>query len=138
MFLRDFDFELPEALIARYPARERRDSRLLSVGGALEDRRFADLPTFLRPGDLLVFNDTRVIRARLHGSKDTGGKAEILVERVLPGRKVLAQVRASKSPKPGATISLPGDVQAVVEAREADLFLLAFPVPVLEYLEAAG
>jgi S-adenosylmethionine:tRNA ribosyltransferase-isomerase len=138
MFLSDFDFELPDELIARYPAAERRDSRLLVVGESLEDRRFVDLPAFLRPGDLLVFNDTRVIRARLRGTKVTGGKVEILVERLLTDGRVLAQVRASKSPKPGGEIALPGGIHAVVGERQADLFLLTLPVDVEDYLEAHG
>ena len=138
MFLSDFDFELPDELIARYPTAERRDSRLLVVGESLEDRRFAELPTFLRPDDLLVFNNTRVIRARLRGTKSTGGKVEILVERILPGGRVLAQVRSSKTPKPGAEIMLPGGIQAIVGERQADLFSLTLPVDVEEYLETHG
>ena len=138
MLLSDFDFDLPDALIARYPAAERRDSRLLVVGRTLEDRRFADLPTFLRPGDLLVFNDTRVIRARLRGVKDTGGRVEVLVERMLADGRVLAQVRASKSPKPGSAIELPGGVRAAVGEREADLYTLTLPVDVDDYLEHHG
>ncbi|MDH3811867.1 MAG: S-adenosylmethionine:tRNA ribosyltransferase-isomerase, partial [Gammaproteobacteria bacterium] len=82
MFISDFDYELPHELIARYPAQDRRGSRLLSVGDGVEDLGFADLPTLLQSGDLLVFNDTRVIKARLNGHKETGGKAEILVERI--------------------------------------------------------
>ena len=82
MQISDFDYSLPDALIARYPARERRASRLLEVGPALADRRFSDLPTLLQPGDLLVFNDTRVIAARLAATKETGGRAEILIERI--------------------------------------------------------
>jgi S-adenosylmethionine:tRNA ribosyltransferase-isomerase len=138
MFLSDFDFELPDELIARYPAAERRDSRLLVVGETLEDRRFVDLPTFLRPDDLLVFNDTRVIRARLRGTKTTGGKVEILVERILDGGEVLAQIRASKTPKPGSEIALPGGIHALVGERQADLFSLMLPVNVEDYLERHG
>ena len=83
MFLSDFDYELPDELIARYPPDNRRDSRLLVVGESLSDRQFTDFPSLLNAGDLLVFNDTRVIRARLFGRKQTGGRVEILVERVL-------------------------------------------------------
>ncbi|WP_348755450.1 S-adenosylmethionine:tRNA ribosyltransferase-isomerase, partial [uncultured Aquincola sp.] len=101
--LSDFDFELPPELIAQHPAAERSASRLLDGTGLMPiDRQFRDLPQLLRAGDLLVFNDTAVIKARLLGVKDTGGAVEALVERVLPGHEVLAHLRASKSPKPGA------------------------------------
>lgn len=138
MFLSDFDFELPDELIARYPTPERRDSRLLVVGQGLQDRCFADLIELLAPGDLLVFNDTRVIRARLRGTKETGGKVEMLVERIVSENECLAQVRASKSPKPGSTLSLPGEVQAVVSGRDDDLFHLRLSQAVLPYLETHG
>ena len=138
MFLRDFDFELPEELIARHPASNRRDSRLLVVDAEIEDRQFSDLPDLLHPDDLLVFNDTRVIRARLRGAKDTGGKVEVLVERVLPEGHVLAQLRASKSPRPGSTIVLPDDVRVSVEGRDGSLYRLKFPLAVEDYLEAHG
>ena len=95
MRISDFDYSLPDELIARYPKRERRASRLLEVGGGLADRQFAELPTLLRPGDLLVFNDTRVIHARLRGRKATGGRVEVLVERVTGDTRALAQVRAT-------------------------------------------
>jgi len=138
MFLSDFDFELPGELIARYPTPDRRDSRLLIVGHQLEDRSFADLIEFLAPGDLLVFNDTRVIRARLRGVKDTGGKVEMLVERTLSENECMAQVRASKSPKPGSTLSLPGDASAIVLGREADMYHLRLSEEILPFLEAHG
>ena len=100
--LADFDFALPPELIAQHPAAERSASRLLDGRGALPvDRVFRDLPQLLEPGDLLVFNDTRVIKARLLGEKPTGGAVEALVERVLPGHEVLAHLRASKSPQAG-------------------------------------
>ena len=86
MLISDFDYELPPGLIARYPARERRDSRLLALLESIHDLGFADLPSLLRQDDLLVFNDTRVIKARLDAHKETGGKAEILIERVESGR----------------------------------------------------
>jgi len=93
----DFDFQLPPELIAQHPARERSGSRLLHVSGTrLSDLRFADLPSLLTPGDLLVFNDTRVIRARLFGHKESGGQVEVLIERIVDARHALAQVRASK------------------------------------------
>jgi len=134
----DFDYELPQDLIARFPPANRRDSRLLVVGETLADRQFADLPALLNPGDLLVLNDTRVIRARLTGRKQTGGKVEVLVERVLANNEILAQIRASKSPKTGTIIELAGDCEAVVIGRERNMFRLAMPVPVPAYLERHG
>ena len=107
----DFDYSLPDELIAQYPTAERGASRLLvvdSTESSQTDRRFSDLPSLLKTGDLLVFNDTRVIRARLIGTKDTGGRAEILIERILSGKTALAQVRASKSPKPDTSLILAG------------------------------
>ena len=103
--LSDFDFSLPPALIAQHPAADRTASRLLHVKpGALHDRRFSELPELVRPGDLLVFNDTKVIKARLFGRKDSGGQVEVMVERIVDARHAVAQVRASKSPKPGTRI----------------------------------
>jgi len=125
----DFHYELPEALIAQYPASERTSSRLLCLGGdngELADRQFADLPLLLRPGDLLVMNDTRVIPARLFGRKDTGGRVEVLVERVLDSQHLLAHVRASKSPKAGSRLLLSETVEADMLERSADLFKLRF------------
>ena len=84
MFLSDFDYELPDELIARHPTEQRRASRLLMLAGQIEDRQFSEFAHFLNAGDLLVFNDTRVIRARLRGKKETGGKVEVLIERILP------------------------------------------------------
>ena len=138
MFLSDFDYELPPDLIAQYPPARRRDSRLLVVGKSLEDRQFKDLPALLHDGDLLVFNDTRVIRARLHGRKQTGGQVEVLVERVLPASEILAQVRASKTPKPGMILELAGGCDATVIGREDDMFRLRLSVPVLEFLQQHG
>ena len=138
MFLSDFDYELPPDLIAQYPPARRRDSRLLVVGKSLDDRQFSDLPALLNEGDLLVFNDTRVIRARLHGRKQTGGRVEVLVERVLPASEILAQVRASKTPKPGTILELAGGCDATVIGREDDMFRLRLSVPVLEFLEQHG
>ena len=138
MFLSDFDYELPPDLIAQYPPARRRDSRLLVVGKSLEDRKFKDLPALLHDGDLLVFNDTRVIRARLHGRKQTGGQVEVLVERVLPASEILAQVRASKTPKPGMILELAGGCDATVIGREDDMFRLRLSVPVLEFLQQHG
>ncbi len=124
----DFDYELPPELIAQHPAPERVGSRLLRLdaAGALADHRFADLPQFLRAGDVLVFNDTRVIKARLLGHKGSGGRVEALVERVLAGDEALAHVRASKSPKPGAVLAFDGGLEAEVLGREGELFRLRF------------
>ena len=138
MFLSDFDYELTPDLIAQYPPARRRDSRLLVVGKSLEDRQFKDLPALLHDGDLLIFNDTRVIRARLHGRKQTGGQVEILVERALLASEILAQVRASKTPKPGMILELAGGCDATVIGREDDMFRLRLSVPVLEYLQQHG
>jgi S-adenosylmethionine:tRNA ribosyltransferase-isomerase len=130
MNLTDFDFHLPEKLIAQHPAQTRTGSRLLHVDGntgSIDDRQFVDLPTFIEPNDILVFNDTKVIKARLHGKKETGGSAEVLVERVLSdGRSALAHVRASKSPKPGSRIMFADGVVATMVARVDDLFELHF------------
>ncbi|HEX7047568.1 MAG TPA: tRNA preQ1(34) S-adenosylmethionine ribosyltransferase-isomerase QueA [Gammaproteobacteria bacterium] len=127
---RDFHFELPDELIARYPLPDRGASRLLYLDGEdgeLRDRQFRDLPELLRAGDLLVFNDTRVMPARLLGRKSTGGRIEVLVERVLDSREVLAHVRASKTPKPGMTLEMEGGMQLEVLGREGALFHLRFP-----------
>jgi S-adenosylmethionine:tRNA ribosyltransferase-isomerase len=129
--LADFDFDLPRELIAQHPAAQRSASRLLDGRGALPvDRRFRDLPALLAPGDLLVFNDTQVIKARLLGEKPTGGAVEALVERVLPGHEVWAHLRASKSPRPGTPIRFAGAFDAEVLGRggsDGSLFHLRFP-----------
>lgn len=105
--LSDFDFELPPDLIAQYPAEQRSGSRLLDgTGKAPIDRHFVDLPSQLQAGDLLVFNDTKVMNARLFGEKPTGGRVELLVERVLAGNQVAAHMRVSKKPEPGVTLKL--------------------------------
>lgn len=136
----DFFYELPAELIAQHPARERTASRLLHIGaaGTWVDRHFADLPSLLRPNDLLVFNDTRVIPARVHGVKPTGGQVEILLERILDGRRILAQVNASKPLRVEAPVSLPGGAQARFIARRDDLFELELSVPAMEYFQAHG
>jgi len=138
MLISDFDYQLPDELIAQYPTASRRDSRLLAVTDDIQDRRFGELPRLLHPGDLLVFNDTRVIKARLQATKATGGRAEILVERVTGERSALAQVRASKSPKPGGRLMLAGGAEAVVEQREGDMFVLQFSVGLMAFLEEFG
>ncbi len=139
----DFDYSLPDELIARHPLAERSASRLLHVDGPnarFADRLFNELPTFFRPGDLLVFNDTRVIKARLHGQKDSGGKVEALVERIVSDHEVLMFLRASKSPRTGSVLLFAGAIQALVLGREGELFRLAFDPArtVLEWLEHYG
>ncbi len=139
----DFTFLLPEHLIAQYPTPTREGSRLLCLDrktGQCIDSRFQQLVDRLQPGDLLVFNDTRVIPARLFGTKDTGGKVEILVERVSSGQRLLAQIRASKSPKPGTDIIIGEEDRLTVEGREDDLFILSCPgtSSVMELLERHG
>ena len=138
MLISDFDYALPDELIARYPASDRRGSRLLSAGNGVKDLGFADLPSLLRAGDLLVFNDTRVIKARLNGRKGTGGKAEVLVERIESERVALAHVKASKAPKPGSCLLFDGGVEAAVIGRDDDLFLLEFSADLLPYLDEFG
>jgi S-adenosylmethionine:tRNA ribosyltransferase-isomerase len=116
--LDDFDFNLPDELIAQHPAADRTASRLLHVKpGALHDRRFSELPELVRPGDLLVFNDTKVIKARLFGRKDSGGQVEVMVERIVDARHAVAQVRASKSPKPGTRIIVEDAFTFLVNGR---------------------
>lgn len=127
MQLSDFDYQLPDELIAQKPLAQRRASRLLSVSpasGEMTNRQFSDITDFLNPGDLLVFNDTRVVPARLFGSKQTGGKIEVLVERILDDHSLLAHIRASKSPKPGAILLLEEKITCVMSEREGDLFKL--------------
>jgi S-adenosylmethionine:tRNA ribosyltransferase-isomerase len=163
MWRSDFYFELPDGLIAQYPASQRSQSRLLCLdgrSGAVEYRLFTDLPEQLRSGDLLVFNNTQVIPARLLGFKQSGGKVEVLVERLLDDQRILAQIRASKPPKPDSRIILqraaPGVlppatlvrpctsedhlVTAAVLGRNDDLYELQFddPRPVLQILEEIG
>ena len=139
--LSDFDYELPAELIAQHPAPERTASRLLHLdgrSGAIRDLRFRDIVALLDPGDLLVVNDTRVIKARLHGRKDSGGEVEALVERVLDERRALAQVRASKSPKPGRRLLFAGGAAAEVLGRHGDFFELRFEEGVLDVLARVG
>jgi len=150
----DFDFDLPAELIAQQPSAERSGSRLLDgIAAQPVDRTFRDLPAVLEPGDLLVFNDTRVIKARLVGVKDSGGHVEALVERVLPDGEVLMHLRASKSPKPGQRVRFSRSVEDAVESSpgngfDADvlgrtgpdgaLFRLRFPSEPLALLERFG
>jgi S-adenosylmethionine:tRNA ribosyltransferase-isomerase len=126
----DFFYQLPEELIAREPTPERSGSRLLCLdgpSGALAHRQFADLLDLVEPGDLMVFNDTRVIPARVFGNKESGGQVEILVERILDSQRVLAHVRASKSPKTGSSILLEDGTRITMLARHEALFELGFP-----------
>jgi S-adenosylmethionine:tRNA ribosyltransferase-isomerase len=139
--LDDFDYHLPEHLIAQAPLPERSASRLLVVdGGQLADARVTDLPALLRPDDLLVLNDTRVIHARLFGRKDTGGLVEVLIERPVGEHEAIAQVRASKSPKPGSRLRLAEAFEVEVIGRQGDFFHLRFPAdrPVVDYAEQYG
>ena len=145
MRVSDFAFELPDSLIAHYPQAQRSACRLLSLDGPtgqLEHGTFTDLLDKLNPGDLLVFNNTRVIPARLFGRKVSGGKIEVLVERMLDDKRILAHVRASKAPKPGAELLLGDDesIQATMVARHDALFEIAFndARPVLDILNAIG
>jgi S-adenosylmethionine:tRNA ribosyltransferase-isomerase len=135
----EFDYELPAGLIAQHPGEKRSGSRLLCVrGGSISDARFSDLPSLLEPGDLLVLNDTRVVKARLLGEKASGGRVEVLIERVLSAREALAQVRASKPPRAGSALRLAGSLEVRVLGREGEFFRLAFPGAVSELLERHG
>ena len=143
MQLSDFYYDLPPELIASEPLAERTASRLLimdEIDGHFRDGCFTDVQTLLKPGDLLVFNNTRVIPARLHGQKLSGGKVEVLVERVLDEHRVLAHIRASKAPKPATRLRLEQVIDAQVTGREGDLFAITFlnPEPVLSLLEQYG
>ncbi|KRB88533.1 tRNA preQ1(34) S-adenosylmethionine ribosyltransferase-isomerase QueA [Noviherbaspirillum sp. Root189] len=137
--LSDFDFDLPQELIAQLPLPQRSASRLLHVDGdQLMDRAFADIVDLLTPGDLLVFNNTRVLKARFFGVKETGGKVEVLVERVLDNRTVHAQVRASKSPQAGGRIRLADAFDVTVGERAGEFYTLMFPSDVFDLIEAHG
>lgn len=143
----DFHFDLPEELIARYPAAQRDQSRLLVLNGqsgALQHKGFKDLVSFVESGDLLVFNNTRVIPGRLYGRKESGGKLELLIERVTGERTALAHIRASKSPKAGSRLHLlraSGDeprASCTMRGRQGELFELDFEEPLLPLLAAIG
>jgi S-adenosylmethionine:tRNA ribosyltransferase-isomerase len=141
MRVSDFDYPLPEALIAQHPAPRRSASRLLrlhAATGAIEDLAFADLPALVGSGDALVLNDTRVMKARLSGRKASGGRIEVFVERILDERRALALIRASHPPAPGARLFVAGEVEATVEGREDDLYRLHFSTGVPELLERCG
>ena len=139
MRVSDFDYRLPDALIARYPADPRTSSRLLVVGREeLRDARFAELPAYLRPGDLLVLNDTRVIRARLFGRKSTGGRIEVFVERIEGRSRLLARVRASKGLRTGGEVELGAGVRGVCVGRDGELHRIDLDRPAEEVLERHG
>jgi len=137
----DFDYALPPELIAQHPSERRTDSRLLhlSAEGSLRDLRFSDLPSLVAPNDVIVLNDTRVIKARLVGAKDTGGRVEIMVERLLEGESALAMIRASKTPRAGSFITVGANQRVEVLGREDDLFRIRFVgIPAAEALERWG
>jgi S-adenosylmethionine:tRNA ribosyltransferase-isomerase len=139
----DFYYDLPEQLIAQHPVEPRSASRLLCLdgaSGAVADRRFTDLPELLRAGDLLVFNNTRVIPARVYGRKETGGSIELLLERLIDAHHVLAQCRASKPPRPGQRLYLTGGYEAQVIGRSGEFYELVFTAdrPVIEILQEIG
>lgn len=139
--LSQFDYDLPPELIAQTPAATRTGSRLLHLdaAGQLTDRLFSQINQLLRPGDLLVFNNTKVIKARLLGEKQSGGKVEVLVERITGTHHALAHIRASKSPKPGTCLVLSdGQLDVVVTGRQDALFELEFAQPALDALEQYG
>jgi len=138
--LSQFDYELPPELIAQSPAPSRGASRLLHIDAAsqLHDRQFADLPSLLRAGDLLVFNNTKVIKARLLGHKASGGKIEILIERLTGPDTALAHIKSSKSPKAGSTLVVGEGCSITVTGRQDALFELRFPERVVNVLEAHG
>jgi S-adenosylmethionine:tRNA ribosyltransferase-isomerase len=140
MRISDYDYDLPNELIARYPPANRRDSRLLEVGAGLRDRPFSELPALLRAGDLLVFNDSRVIPARLYGHKASGGRVEVLIERVESDTRALAHIRASKPPRPGSQLIIDDadDVEVIVRGREGALYTLEFSTSILPLLERSG
>ncbi|WP_175665293.1 tRNA preQ1(34) S-adenosylmethionine ribosyltransferase-isomerase QueA [Burkholderia ambifaria] len=141
--LSDFDFNLPPELIAQTALPERTASRLLEVDRTVEparlvDRNFAELPSCIAPGDLLVFNDTRVLKARFFGQKASGGKIEVLIERVTGTHTALAQIRASKSPGAGTTLRLADAFDVTVGERVEPFFTLHFPQPCLTLIEQHG
>lgn len=142
MHLSEFDYQLPEQLIAQRPLAERSASRLMLVdshNSCFEDRQFTELDELVDAGDLLVFNDTLVIPARLFGQKQSGGKVEVLVERVLSDEILLAHIRASKAPKPGTQLILENEIECNMQGREGDLFVLRQDHrPWLELLEQYG
>ena len=142
MHISDFDFELPDELIAQHPPAVRGSSRLLAAlpGEPLRDVQFADLPQWLQSGDVMVFNNTKVMKARLFGQKASGGKIEALIERVLDAHTALAHIRSSKSPKAGSRLIFDGGIEAEMLERQGELFVLRFAgeQTVYELLEQNG
>jgi S-adenosylmethionine:tRNA ribosyltransferase-isomerase len=141
MRLRDFHYQLPESLIARYPPEARSAGRMLHLdgaSGALADLRVTDLPGLLRPGDLMVFNDTRVVPARLYGRKETGGQVELLLERLLGGAAAIVQLRASKACRPGTRIRIEGGGCATVVDRADEFWRVEFDAPASDVFERCG
>jgi S-adenosylmethionine:tRNA ribosyltransferase-isomerase len=137
--LAEFDYFLPPDLIAQTPLPQRSASRLLDLDGArLADRQFTELPQLLRRGDLLVMNDSRVLHARLLGRKDSGGQVEVLVERLVSDSEVIAQVRASKPPRPGTRLHLEDALDVDVIGREGEFYRLHFPGDAAELIERHG
>ena len=137
--LSDFNFDLPPELIAQVPLASRSASRLLQVNrDTITDRSFTDLPNLLQAGDVLVLNNTRVLKARFFGVKETGGKVEVLVERLLDIHTVLAQCRASKSPPPGTRIKLAETFEVIVGERVGEFYTLTFPENAIDLIEAHG
>lgn len=142
MKLSDFDYDLPPALIAQTPLKERTASRLLRMdrhSGEIQDKYFSDIVDFIKPKDLLVFNNTKVIPARLYGHKQTGGKIELLLERLLSDTQALAHIRANKAPKCGSLLILDGDMQVRVIEKLAGLYTIEFSCDdLLNYLDHYG
>ena len=144
MKLSDFHFDLPEELIALYPSANRTDSRLLCLdkeSGDISHRQFPDLIELIQPGDLMVFNNTRVIPARLFGRKESGGQVEVLLERIVGENSAVAQIRSSKSPKPGSQLVFEcesREVTAEVTGRDEGFFNLTFSIPVMKFADESG
>jgi S-adenosylmethionine:tRNA ribosyltransferase-isomerase len=139
MKLSDFDFDLPKSLIAQFPSEKRTDSKLLVAGDEIVDATFSELDDFLRAGDLLVLNDTRVIPARLFGQKESGGKVEILIERLLSDTQALAMIKASRAPKIGSFVVLENGQRAEVVDKSSGLYTLSFSgTAILDCLNEVG
>src|ERR1700723_4306510 len=137
----DFHFDLPRERLSQRPGATASASRMLALDGAsgsLRDLQFRDFPSLLKPADLLVFNDTRVIPARAFGLKESGGRVEILLERALSADTALVQLRASKGLRPGAAVKLAGGHSASMLGRQGDVFLLRFSSDVASFFEAHG
>jgi len=142
MKLSDFDYDLPSALIAQAPLEKRTASRLLMMDrhdGEIQDKYFSDIVDFIEPKDLLVFNNTKVIPARLYGCKQTGGKIELLLERLLSKTQAVAHIRANKAPKCGSLLILEGNIQVQVIEKSAGLYTIEFSCDdILSYLDHYG